>query len=66
LAVSAFIPATILSASLYYVLSNVSGIELQMTADKSLLVGILTISVCTIASAIAVRKLKDADPASVF
>jgi len=66
LAVSAFIPATILSATLYYLLSNVSGIELQMTADKSLLVGILTISVCTIASAIAVRKLKDADPASVF
>ena len=66
LGVSAFIPATLLSAALYAGLSAVSGIELQMTAGKSLLVGFLTISVCAIASAIAIRKLSDADPASVF
>ena len=66
LGVSAFIPATLVSAALYAGLSAVSGIELQMSADKSLLVGALTISTCAIASAIAIRKLSDADPASVF
>lgn len=66
LGASAFIPATILSAILYAGLTAVSGIQLQMSFDKSLLVGALTISVCAIASAIAIRKLRDADPASVF
>ena len=66
LGVSAFIPATLVSAVLYAGLSAVSGIELQMSPDKSLLVGALTISTCAVASAIAIRKLSDADPASVF
>ena len=66
LGVSAFIPATLMSSVLYAGLSAVSGIELQMTAGKSFFVGVLTISVCAIASAIAIRKLSDADPASVF
>ena len=66
LAVSAFIPATLLSAALYAGLTAVSGIRLEMTADKTLLVGSLTIGLCAVASAIAIRKLQDADPASVF
>ena len=66
LAVSAFIPATLLSAALYAGLTAVSGIRLEMTADKTLLVGSLTMSLCAVASAIAIRKLQDADPASVF
>ena len=66
LAVSAFIPATLLSAALYAGLTAVSGIRLEMTADKTLLVGLLTMGLCAVASAIAIRKLQDADPASVF
>ena len=66
LAVSAFIPATLLSAALYAGLTAVSGIRLEMTPDKTLLVGTLTVSLCAVASAIAIRKLRDADPASVF
>lgn len=66
LAVSAFIPATILSALLYAGLSALSGITLEMTAGKTLLVGALTVGLCATASAIAIRKLRDADPASVF
>jgi putative ABC transport system permease protein len=66
LAISAFIPATLLSAGLYAGLTAVSGIRLDMTADKTILVGTLTVSLCAVASAIAIRKLRDADPASVF
>ena len=37
-----------------------------MTADKTMLVLALTFGVCAVAAGIAIRKLRDADPASVF
>ncbi|MFZ9148524.1 MAG: ABC transporter permease DevC [Vulcanococcus sp.] len=66
LGVSAFIPATLISAGMYAFLTSASGIRIEMTSGKTALVGILTLSVCAISSAIAIRRLKDADPASVF
>lgn len=66
LAVSAFIPATIASAGMYAFLTSASGIRIEMTSDKTLLVGALTLGVCAASAAIAIRKLADADPASVF
>ncbi|MCP9816581.1 FtsX-like permease family protein [Synechococcus sp. GreenBA-s] len=66
LAVSAFIPATLASAALYAFLTSASGIRIEMSSDKILLVGSLTLGVCAASSAIAIRKLADADPASVF
>ena len=66
LAVSAFIPATIVSAGMYAFLTSASGIRIEMTSDKTLLVGALTLGVCAASAAIAIRKLADADPASVF
>lgn len=66
LGVSAFIPATLISAGMYAFLTAVSGIRIDMTTDKTVLVGTLTLSVCAAASAIAIRRLRDADPASVF
>jgi len=66
LGVSSFIPATVLSTGMYAFLTATSGIRIQMTADKTLLVGSLTLGVCAASAAIAIRKLRDADPASVF
>lgn len=66
LGVSSFIPATILSAGMYAFLTATSGIRIAMTADKTTLVGVLTLGVCAASAAIAIRKLRDADPASVF
>ncbi|MFZ9769234.1 MAG: ABC transporter permease DevC [Vulcanococcus sp.] len=66
LGVSAFIPATLISAGMYAFLTSASGIRIEMTSGKTALVGILTLSVCALSSAIAIRRLKDADPASVF
>lgn len=66
LAVSAFLPATLASAGLYAFLTSASGIRIEMTSDKTLLVGSLTLGVCAASAAIAIRKLADADPASVF
>ncbi|MEB3234260.1 MAG: ABC transporter permease DevC [Cyanobacteriota bacterium] len=66
LAVSSFIPATLVSTVMYAFLTAASGIRIQMTADKTLLVGCLTMGVCAASAAIAIRRLRDADPASVF
>jgi len=66
LAVSAFIPATLASAGLYAFLTSASGIRIEMSSDKILLVASLTLGVCAASAAIAIRKLADADPASVF
>lgn len=66
LAVSAFIPATLVSAGMYAFLTSASGIRIEMSSDKIMLVGALTLGVCAASAAIAIRKLADADPASVF
>lgn len=66
LGISAFIPATLLSAAMYSFLTSAAGIRISMTSDKTILVGSLTMGVCAASAAIAIRKLRDADPASVF
>lgn len=66
LGVSSFIPATLVSAGMYAFLTAASGIRIEMTADKTALVGCLTLGVCAASAAIAIRRLRDADPASVF
>lgn len=66
LGISAFIPATLLSAAMYSFLTSAAGIRISMTSDKTFLVGSLTMGVCAASAAIAIRKLRDADPASVF
>ncbi|EDY39136.1 DevC protein [Cyanobium sp. PCC 7001] len=66
LAISSFIPATLVSTGMYAFLTATSGIRIAMTPDKTLVVGVLTLGVCAASAAIAIRKLRDADPASVF
>ena len=66
LGISSFIPATIISTGMYAFLTSASGIRIEMTGDKTLLVGALTLGVCAASAAIAIRRLQDADPASVF
>ena len=66
LGISSFIPATIISTGMYAFLTSASGIRIEMTSDKTLLVGALTLGVCAASAAIAIRRLQDADPASVF
>ena len=66
LGVSSFIPATVVSTGMYAFLTAASGIRIEMTSDKTALVGSLTLGVCAASAAIAIRRLRDADPASVF
>lgn len=66
LGISSFIPATLISTAMYAFLTSASGIRIEMTPDKTTLVGALTLGVCAASAAIAIRRLRDADPASVF
>ncbi len=66
LAVSGFVPGCLLSAGLYKITTNATDLLLMMTGDRILQVLILTIIMCVTSGAIAVRKLKSADPADVF
>ena len=66
LGVSSFIPATIVSTGMYAFLTAASGIRIFMSPDKIFLVSTLIIGACSVSAAIAINKLRDADPASVF
>lgn len=66
LSVLGFVPGFLLSNGLYTLTRNATSLPLSMTADRALTVFILTVIMCTISGAIAVRKVQDADPAEIF
>lgn len=66
LAVLGFLPGLLLSWALYAVAARVTLLPIAMTLDRVALVFGLTILMCGISGAVAVRKLRAADPADVF
>ncbi|MBC7881880.1 MAG: FtsX-like permease family protein [Anaerolineae bacterium] len=66
LASLAFIPSCIISEIVYGFCRSVTRLPLEMTWSRSALVFFLTIVMCIVSGAIAVQKLKSADPADVF
>ncbi|HEY9752465.1 MAG TPA: ABC transporter permease DevC, partial [Coleofasciculaceae cyanobacterium] len=66
LSVLGFIPGFLLSNGLYTLTRNATSLPLSMTADRALNVFILTVIMCVLSGAIAVRKVQDADPAEIF
>lgn len=66
LACLGFLPGFAISSFLYYQASKATGLPIIMTQDLALLVFILTVIMCFLSGAIAVNKLKSADPADIF
>ncbi|WP_071891677.1 ABC transporter permease DevC [Cyanobacterium sp. IPPAS B-1200] len=66
LAILGFIPGFLISSSLYSLTRAATALPLAMKVYRLTTVLILTIIMCFISGAIAVRKLKDADPADIF
>jgi putative ABC transport system permease protein len=66
LACLGFIPGFSISSFLYYQAAKATGLPIIMTKDLALLVFILTVIMCFLSGAIAVNKLKSADPADIF
>lgn len=66
LAVLGYIPGFLLSTAIYHLGSSATNLPLFMTLERAVLVFILTLTMCGVSGAIAVRRLKSADPAEIF
>jgi putative ABC transport system permease protein len=66
LAVLGYFPGNLISIGLYGLTRGATNLPLYMTVDRAIQVLILTIVMCVISGAIAMRKLQAADPADIF
>lgn len=66
LSILGFIPAFFLCIGLYSATENATSLPLEMTQERGTFVFCLTMAMCVISGAIAVRKVQEADPADIF
>lgn len=66
LSIFGFFPGWLLSWLLYQLLSDRTGLVMMLTPMRIILVFCLTFVMCAVSGALAVRKLWDADPATLF
>ncbi|MCY7336386.1 MAG: ABC transporter permease DevC [Chamaesiphon sp.] len=66
LSIVGFFPGMLAAVGLYTMTRNATSLPLLMTVARATTVLILTMIMCTISGAIAVRKLRAADPADMF
>ena len=61
-----FIPGYLIAQALYIFAHNHAGVPIHMTIARIAIVFVLTVLTCSISGAIAMRKLRLADPAEIF
>ena len=61
-----FLPGLALSAWVYHLVREVARLPAELTIERAVGVLALTIAMCLVAGALAMRKLRAADPAEVF
>ncbi len=66
LSIVGFFPGMLAAVGLYTMTRNATNLPLLMTVARGVTVLLLTMIMCTISGAIAVRKLRAADPADMF
>lgn len=66
LAILGFLPGFILSFGLYQVTYAATMLPIFMKMERAIQVWILTMIMCSVSGAIAMQKLRSADPADVF
>jgi putative ABC transport system permease protein len=66
LAIVGFMPSMAAAVGLYTMTRNATSLPLLMTASRAIMVLTLTVIMCLVSGAIAVRKLRAADPADMF
>ena len=66
LSVLGFAPALAAALALYALASAGSGLPIEMTIGRVVLVFVLTVLMCFVSGLLAMRKLKQADPADIF
>jgi putative ABC transport system permease protein len=66
LSVLGYIPGFLLALGLYKMTRNATSLPITMTMDRGILVFCLTVIMCVVSGAIAVRRVQAADPADIF
>ncbi len=66
LSIVGFLPGTLAAVGLYTMTRNATSLPLLMTLARASTVFLLTVIMCLVSGAIAVRKLRAADPADMF
>ncbi|WP_404783667.1 ABC transporter permease DevC [Altericista sp. CCNU0014] len=66
LAALGYLPGFFLSIGLYRLTKNATSLPIGMTVDRGITVFILTVIMCVVSGAIAMRKVQAADPADIF
>jgi putative ABC transport system permease protein len=66
LSVLGYIPGLIISQGLYAVTAQNTGLPIAMTAQRSVVVFIFTVIMCCFSGALAMRRIRSADPAEIF
>jgi len=66
LSVFGYIPGFFISLLIYRIATNATFLPLQMTLQRGILVYLLTIGMCVLSGALALRRLRKADPAEIF
>jgi putative ABC transport system permease protein len=66
LSVFGYIPGFFISLVIYRVATNATFLPLEMTAERGVVVYLLTLGMCVLSGALALRRLRKADPAEIF
>jgi putative ABC transport system permease protein len=66
LGVLGVVPALVLGAAIYKALAGITGLVVTLTVGRALFVMGITIGMCVLASALAARRVLEADPAELF
>jgi putative ABC transport system permease protein len=66
LAVLGYLPGILISMGLYRVAGDATKLPVQMTASLAVFVFLLAAAMCCVSGAIALRKIRSADPAEIF
>lgn len=66
LSVFGYIPGFFISLLIYRIARDATFLPLQMTAERGVVVYLLTIGMCVASGALALRRLRKADPAEIF
>ena len=66
LGVLGFVPGLLISVGLYAVVAAQTGLPMALTAGRAAAVLVGTVLMCTLAGALATRRLARADPADLF
>lgn len=66
LSVLGYLPGALLARGLYAVAVEATSLPMAMTWGRAVLIFVLTVAMCSFSGLLAMRKLKQADPADVF